>query len=245
MSSLSQLRERVYEANRELPRRGLVLYTFGNASGIDRERGVFVIKPSGISYENLTPDKMVVLDLNCRVVEGSLNPTSDTETHAVLYRAFPNIGGVVHTHSPFATAWAQAMRSIPCFGTTHADHVPGEIPCTSVMSANQIRGDYEEETGNQILACFRDRKLSPGDVEMVLVAGHGPFTWGKEAAEAVQSAVVLEEVAMMAWHTLAMAPDTPPMQRALLDRHYLRKHGKDAYYGQKPTKRDTGVSEDE
>ncbi len=233
MSSLSQLRERVHEANRELPRRGLVLYTFGNASGIDRERGVFVIKPSGMSYENLTPEKMVVLDMDCRVVEGSLNPSSDTKTHAVLYRAFPNIGGVVHTHSPFATAWAQAMRSIPCFGTTHADHVPGEIPCTSVMSANQIRGEYEEETGNQILACFRDRKLSPGDVEMVLVAGHGPFTWGETPETAVYNSVVLEEMAKLALYTLTINPECGPLRKALIEKHYQRKHGPGAYYGQK------------
>ncbi|MHB9027786.1 MAG: L-ribulose-5-phosphate 4-epimerase [Candidatus Latescibacterota bacterium] len=231
MASLRELRERVYEANRELPRRGMVLYTFGNVSGIDRERGVFAIKPSGVPYEELTPDMMVVLDPDCRIVEGVLNPSSDTKTHAVLYRAFPHIGGVVHTHSLYATAWAQAMRPIPCFGTTHADHIPGEIPCTGVISDDQIRGDYEEETGNQILAAFRD--LSPEDVEMVLVACHGPFTWGKTPAKAVYNSVVLEELAKMALYTLALNPECGPLRKALVEKHYLRKHGKDAYYGQK------------
>ena len=177
MASFAELRERVCAANLELPRLGLVLFTFGNVSGIDRERGVFAIKPSGVPYEELTPEKMALVDLDCRVLEGDLNPSSDTKTHAVLYRNFPHIGGVAHTHSTFATVWAQAMRGIPCLGTTHADHVPGEIPCTRVISDDQIRGDYEEETGNQILARFRD--LSPANVEMILVACHGPFTWGK------------------------------------------------------------------
>jgi L-ribulose-5-phosphate 4-epimerase len=231
MAGSRELRERVYEANMELPRRGLVLYTFGNVSGIDRERGVFAIKPSGVAYEDLSPDKIVVLDLDCRVVEGMLNPSSDTKTHAVLYRAFPRIGGVVHTHSPRATAWAQAMRPIPCLGTTHADHVPGEIPCTVVISDEQIRGDYEVETGNQILERFRD--ISPGDVEMVLVAGHGPFTWGETPEKAVYNSVVLEELARMAFDTLMLNPEAGPLSQALLRKHYLRKHGKDAYYGQK------------
>lgn len=233
MPSLRELREKVYEANRELPRRGLVLYTFGNVSGIDRERGVFAIKPSGVPYEDLTPEMMVLLDLDCRVVEGNLNPSSDTKTHAVLYRNFLHIGGVAHTHSLHATAWAQAMRPIPCFGTTHADHLPGEIPCTAVISDDQIRGDYEEETGNQILACFRDRNLSPGDVEMALVASHGPFTWGKTPEKAVYNSVVLEELAKMALYTLALNPECGPLRPGLLEKHYQRKHGKDAYYGQK------------
>ncbi len=233
MSSLRELKERVYEANMELPRRGMVLYTFGNASGIDRERGVFAIKPSGAPYEDLTPEMMVVLDLDCRVVEGALNPSSDTKTHAALYRAFPHIGGVVHTHSPHATAWAQAMRPIPCFGTTHADHVPGEIPCTAMISDEQIRGDYEEETGNQILACFRDRGLSPEDVEMVLVACHGPFTWGKTPEKAVYNSVVLEELARIALYTVMLNPECGPLRKTLIEKHYWRKHGKGAYYGQK------------
>ena len=231
MSSLSELRERVCEANLELPRRGLVLYTFGNVSGIDRERGVFAIKPSGVPYEELTPEKMAVVDLNCRVVEGDMNPSSDTKTHAVLYRNFPHIGGVAHTHSTFATVWAQAMRAIPCLGTTHADHVPGEIPCTRVISDEQIHGDYEEETGNQILACFQN--LSRTDVEMVLVACHGPFTWGKTPEKAVYNSVVLEELAKMALYTTLLDPDCGPLRQALLDKHYQRKHGAGAYYGQK------------
>ncbi len=231
MSSFRELRARVYEANMELPRRNLVLYTFGNVSGIDRDRGVFAIKPSGVAYSDLSPEMIVVLDLDCRIVEGSLNPSSDTKTHAVLYRNFPSIGGVVHTHSPHATAWAQAMRPIPCLGTTHADHIPGEIPCTGVISDDQIRGDYEEETGNQILAAFRD--ISPEDVEMALVACHGPFTWGKTPEKAVYNSVVLEELARMALYTVALNPLAGPLRPALLEKHYLRKHGKDAYYGQK------------
>ena len=229
--SYQELRERVCAANRELPRRNLVVYTFGNVSGIDRARGVFAIKPSGVPYEDLDPDMMVVLDLDCRVIEGALNPSSDTRTHAVLYRHFPFISGVCHTHSPYATAWAQAARSIPCLGTTHADHAPGEIPCTAVMTEEQVRGDYEEETGLRIVERFAG--LSPDEVEMALVACHGPFTWGKTPEIAVYNSVVLEEIAKTALFTLFLDPERPPLSLALIERHYERKHGERAYYGQK------------
>ncbi len=225
------LKERAWRANMELPRRKLVLYTFGNASAIDRERGVFAIKPSGVPYEDLAPSDMVVVGLDGVAAEGSLNPSSDTKTHAVLYRAFPDIGGVVHTHSPYATAWAQAIRSIPCFGTTHADHAPGEIPCTAVMSDGQIARDYEEETGSQIVDCFRERSYR--DVEMVLVACHGPFTWGATPEKAVYNSVVLEELARMAMYTLAINPLAAPLKETLVAKHYRRKHGDGATYGQR------------
>jgi L-ribulose-5-phosphate 4-epimerase len=230
MASLKELKESVWKSNMELQRKGLVIYTFGNVSGIDRDRGVFAIKPSGIPYEELTPEKIVIVDLDCCVLESGLNPSSDTKTHAVLYRAFPNIGGVAHTHSTFATTWAQAMRPVPCLGTTHADHVPGEIPCTEVISDECICRDYEEETGNQILKKFEN--LSYEDVEMVLVACHGPFTWGKTPEKAVYNSVVLEELAKMAFYTLLLNPDAGCLKETLLQKHYCRKHGKDAYYGQ-------------
>jgi len=225
------LKERAWRANMELPRRKLVVYTFGNASAIDRERGVFAIKPSGVPYEDLAPSDMVVVGLDGVTAEDSLHPSSDTKTHAVLYRAFPDIGGVVHTHSPYATAWAQAIRPIPCFGTTHADHVPGEIPCTAVMSDEQIARDYEEETGNHIAECFRERSYR--DVEMVLVACHGPFTWGATPEKAVYNSVVLEELAKMAMYTLAIDPSAAPLKEALVAKHYRRKHGDGATYGQR------------
>ena len=231
MASLDELKERVWEANMELPRRNLVVYTFGNVSGIDRERGIIAIKPSGVPYEELTPDSMALVDLDNRVLDGSLNPSSDTKTHTVLYRHFPEIGGIVHTHSPYATAWAQALKPIPCLGTTHADHVPGDIPCTAVMSDEQIGRDYEEETGLQIIERFRE--LSYRDVEMVLVASHGPFTWGATPEKAVYNSVVLEELAKMAFFTTLIDPSVQPIKDALLMKHYRRKHGKDATYGQK------------
>jgi L-ribulose-5-phosphate 4-epimerase len=228
--SFKELKERVLQANLELPRRNLVVYTFGNVSGIDREQGAFAIKPSGVPYDDLAPDMMVVLDLDCRVIEGSLNPSTDTKTHAVLYRRFPRIGGVCHTHSPYATAWAQAARSIPCLGTTHADHAPGEIPCTPVMTEEQVHGDYEEETGLRIVERFAG--LSPDEVEMALVACHGPFTWGRTPEIAVYNSVVLEEIAKTALFTLFLDPERPPLTRALTERHYERKHGEGKYYGQ-------------
>jgi L-ribulose-5-phosphate 4-epimerase len=237
--SFKELKKRVCEANQELPRRGLVVFTFGNVSGIDRGSDVFAIKPSGVSYKDLVPDMMVVLDLDCRVIEGALNPSSDTRTHAFLYRSFPNIGGICHTHSTFATAWAQAARSIPCLGTTHADHSPCDIPCTAALSDEQIRSDYEEETGRQIVKRFSD--LSPEDVEMALVARHGPFTWGRTPEKAVYNSVVLEEMAKIALYTLIIAPECGPVSQALIDRHYFRKHGGDATYGQDEDRNKGGV----
>ncbi|MCE5249521.1 L-ribulose-5-phosphate 4-epimerase [bacterium] len=235
MTSLKELRERVWEANMELPRRNLVIYTFGNASGIDRDRGVFAIKPSGVPYEDLTPDSMVLVDLENTVVEGTLNPSSDTKTHTVLYRNFPSIGGIVHTHSPYATAWAQAKKSIPCLGTTQADHMPGNIPCTLVMSDERIQRDYEEETGNQILECFRNNSYE--DTEMVLVACHGPFTWGTTPEKAVYNSVVLEELARIAFITTLINPAVQPLKESLISVHYSRKHGTGATYGQTSPKK--------
>ena len=226
----AEIRERAYRANMELDRRGLVLYTWGNVSEIDREAGVFAIKPSGVPYENLTADKMVVVDLDGRAVDGALKPSSDTATHAHLYRHFETIGGITHTHSTYATAWAQARREIPCFGTTHADYAYGAIPCTALMRDDQIAGDYEEETGVQITEAFAGR--DPAETPMVLVAGHAPFAWGKDAAESVYHAAVLEEIARMAWLTLTIDPSARALKQAIVDKHYRRKHGKDAYYGQ-------------
>lgn len=231
MSVYQTLKEEVYEANMELPRKGVVIYTFGNVSAVDRDKGVIAIKPSGVPYSDLKPDNMVVVDLDNVVVEGSLNPSSDTKTHLVLYRAFENIGGVVHTHSPYATAWAQAQRAVPLYGTTHADHLAEDIPCTSIMDDAAIQGDYEEETGNQILSIFQ--KLNYEEVEMVLVAGHGPFAWGKTSEKAVYNCVVLEELAKMALFTEQVNAEVPRLKQALIDKHYFRKHGANAYYGQK------------
>ena len=228
--SHTELKQATWEANMELHHRGLVLYTWGNVSQIDRAAGVFAIKPSGVPYEKLTPDDIVVVDLENNVIEGKLNPSSDTRTHTHLYRHFNEIGGVTHTHSTYATAWAQAQQPIPCFGTTHADYAYGEIPCTAIMSNEQIERDYEEETGVQITDVFADR--SPRETPMVIVAGHAPFTWGKDAAESVYHAVVLEEIARMAYLTKAIDPARGPLKQEIVDKHYLRKHGKDAYYGQ-------------
>jgi L-ribulose-5-phosphate 4-epimerase len=214
----------------EIPRRGLAIYTFGNVSAFDAERAVFAIKPSGVAYEKLTPGDMVVVDLDSKVVEGSLRPSSDTKTHAALYRAFDGIRGIVHTHSTYATAWAQARLPIPLYGTTHADHLAEDVPCTEVMSANAVGGDYEGETGTQIIECFRKR--NPHETPMVLVAGHGPFTWGKSAEKAVYHAVVLEELAKVASITRSLAPDVSRLPDYLVRKHFERKHGKSAYYGQ-------------
>ena len=230
MSSFKELKERVLEANLELMRKQLVIYTFGNVSGIDRDSGLFAIKPSGVPYRELTPDSMVLVDLDNKVVEGSLNPSSDMKTHTVLYRNFPAISGVVHTHSPYATAWAQALKSIPCLGTTHADFIAGPIPCTEIMSDEQIQRDYEEETGNQILECFDE--LSYEETEMVLVAAHGPFSWGKTLEKAVNNSVVLEELAKIALYTTMINQSAQQIKDTLLAKHYYRKHGKDATYGQ-------------
>lgn len=228
--SLKELKRAVYEANMELDRRGLVLYTFGNVSGIDRKRGILAIKPSGVPYEDLHPRDMVLVDLENKRVEGKLNPSSDTKTHVVLYRDLPSIGGVCHTHSTQATAWCQAARALPCFGTTHADYAHGEIPVTEYLSEERVKRDYEEETGHQIMNVMRGR--NPSETPMILVAGHAPFTWGKDAAQAVYHAAILEQLAQMATLTLSIRPDASPLPGHILDKHYLRKHGKNAYYGQ-------------
>ena len=229
---LEQLKTQVLEANLLLPKYGLVTFTWGNVSGIDRKRGLVVIKPSGVEYDGMTAADMVVVDLESgKRVEGTLSPSSDTPTHLELYKAFPNIGGVVHTHSRWATIFAQAGRGVPALGTTHADYFHGEIPCTRQLTEAEIGGDYERETGGVIIERFTG--LCADDVPAALVHSHGPFTWGKDPAHAVHNAVVLEEVAFMAWHTLSLHPQTPAMQTVLLDKHYLRKHGANAYYGQR------------
>ncbi|ACE85991.1 L-ribulose-5-phosphate 4-epimerase [Cellvibrio japonicus] len=228
--SYLELQREVYEANMELQRRNLVVYTWGNVSQIDRNKGVIAIKPSGVAYEAMKPEDMVIVDLENNVVEGRLRPSSDTKTHTHLYRHFDSIGGVTHTHSTYATAWAQTQQAIPCYGTTHADYAYGEIPCTAVMSDEQIERDYEEETGVQITDCFTLR--NPAEVPMVIVAGHAPFTWGKNAADAVYHAVILEEIARMAYLTKTLQQTTAPLKQGIVDKHYLRKHGKNAYYGQ-------------
>ncbi|MCH5191085.1 MAG: L-ribulose-5-phosphate 4-epimerase [Oscillospiraceae bacterium] len=229
---LEALKEQVCKANLLLPKYSLVTFTWGNVSGVDREKGLMVIKPSGVEYDGMKPSDMVVVDLKTgKKVEGELNPSSDTDTHVVLYNTFPNIGGVVHTHSRWATVFAQAGRGIPALGTTHGDYFYGEIPCTRKMTAEEIGGKYELETGNVITETFNDK--NPDDIPSVLVHSHGPFSWGTDPDNAVHNAVVLEELAFMAWHNLIMNPDITPMQQELLDKHYLRKHGANAYYGQK------------
>ena len=229
---LKKLKRRVYEANMELPERGLVTYTWGNVSGIDRKRGLFVIKPSGVDYDELTPDDLVVMDLKGNKVEGELNPSSDTKTHLVLYNAFPQIGGIVHTHSPYAVGWAQAGRDLPAFGTTHADYFYGPVPCARHLTQEELDEDYELNTGNSIVETFRERGIDPVAVPGVLCYSHGPFTWGKDAAQAVYHAVVLEECAKMGIFTRMVDPEAAPAPQRYLDKHYLRKHGPNAYYGQ-------------
>lgn len=229
---LETLKRQVYLANMKLPEYKLITFTWGNVSQIDRETGFMAIKPSGVEYEDLSPEKMVLVDTKTgKKVEGDLNPSSDTDTHCELYRQFPSIGGVVHTHSRWATIFSQAGRGIPALGTTHGDYFYGEIPCTRKMTGEEIAGAYELETGKVIVETFQGR--SPGDMPAVLVNSHGPFTWGKDGEEAVHNAVVLEELAFMAWHNLMMNPALSPMQQELLDKHFLRKHGENAYYGQK------------
>ena len=229
---LAELKREVLEANLLLPKHGLVTFTWGNVSGIDREKGLVVIKPSGVEYDGMTAEDMVVVDLDGKVVDGKWKPSSDTPTHLALYKAFPALGGVVHTHSRWATSFSQAGRGIPAFGTTQGDYFYGEIPCTRKMTPQEIAGEYELETGNVIIETFRTRGIDPAQVPAVLVNSHGPFAWGKDAHEAVHNAVVLEEVAFMAFHAMALTPGLPPMQQELLDKHYLRKHGANAYYGQ-------------
>jgi len=232
MSKYKFLKELVYEANMEIPREELAIVTFGNVSGIDRAAGVIAIKPSGVPYHKLRVDDIVVLDMDNMLVEGTMRPSSDTKTHTLLYKNFPAIGGVCHTHSTYAVAWAQAMKAIPNLGTTHADHLTTSVPITEVMSDEMIMNDYELETGNQILDIFNNQGLNPEETEMVLVACHGPFTWGKDPAKAVYNAVVLEEIAKMAFLTLSINPSASTIKQSLIDKHYFRKHGKDAYYGQ-------------
>lgn len=228
---LETLKNQVFHANLQLPKHGLVTFTWGNVSGIDRAAGLVVIKPSGVSYETMKAEDMVVVSLESgKVVEGMLKPSSDTPTHLELYKAFPNIGGIVHTHSRWATSFAQAGRGIMPLGTTQADYFYGEIPCTRPMTPAEIGGEYEKETGTLIIETFKDK--DPDSIPAVLVYSHGPFAWGKSPEEAVHNAVVLEEVAFMNFHALALTPGLPPMQKELLDKHYLRKHGKNAYYGQ-------------
>lgn len=230
---LEQLKQQVYEANMELPKRGLVTYTWGNVSGIDRESGLVVIKPSGVEYDELTPNKLVVVDLNGTVVEGSLRPSSDTKTHLELYKAFPSLGGIVHTHSPYAVAWAQAGEGIPCYGTTHADYFYGTIPCARHLTQQEIDEDYEKNTGTVIVETFQTQNIDPVHVPAVICHSHGPFTWGKDAAQAVYHAVVLEEVARMAILTRQVNPAAASAPQSVQDKHFMRKHGPNAYYGQK------------
>ena len=230
---LEQLKKEVLEANLLLPKYNLVTFTWGNVSGIDREKGLIVIKPSGVEYDVMTAEHMVVVDLDGNVVEGDLNPSSDTATHIELYKAFPEIGGVIHTHSPWATSWAQAGRGIPAYGTTHADYFYGEIPCTRQLTPEEVESAYEKETGTVIIEAFRDRGIDPVAVPGVIVYKHGPFAWGKNPHQAVHNAVVMETVANMAYHAEQINPQGTPIEQYLLDKHYMRKHGPNAYYGQK------------
>ena len=229
---LEELKEQVCLANLDLPKYKLVTFTWGNVSAIDREKGLFVIKPSGVEYDKLSPKDMVVMDLEGNKVEGDLNPSSDTPTHLELYKAFPECGGIVHTHSSWATSFAQACRSIPAFGTTHADYFYGEIPATRVLTKEEIEGDYEKNTGLVIIETFKERNIDPAAVPGVLVSNHGPFAWGTDAHNAVHNAVVLEEVAKMAIRALQLNPSLGSISQTILDKHYLRKHGANAYYGQ-------------
>ncbi|WP_288429888.1 L-ribulose-5-phosphate 4-epimerase [uncultured Spirosoma sp.] len=226
------LQDECYEANMQLPELGLVLFTFGNVSAVDRAKAVFAIKPSGVPYALLKPEDIVICDYDAKIVAGTMRPSSDTKTHALLYKTWDDIGGITHTHSTYAVAWAQAGMDIPIFGTTHADHTHQDIPCAPVLTDAMIQGDYEHETGNQIFDVFREKGLSHKEVEMVLLQNHGPFTWGKTAEKSVYNAAVLEEVARMAYMTLAINPETPRIKDTLRMKHYERKHGKDAYYGQ-------------
>jgi L-ribulose-5-phosphate 4-epimerase len=233
MDAYKTLREEAFEANREIPRRNLAIYTWGNVSAFDPERAVFAIKPSGVAYEDLSPDSMVVVDLEAGIVEGKLSPSSDTKTHCVLYREFPGIRGITHTHSPYAVGWAQARKSVPVYGTTHADHGAQTIPCTELISPEGLRNDYELETGKLIVKTFTGKGMSPADMQMVLVAGHGPFTWGKNAAQSVYHGAVLEEICRMAFLTLSIDPLAQPIPEYIIRKHWDRKHGPGAYYGQK------------
>lgn len=233
MSSLyKDLKQECYEANMQLNALNLVVYTFGNVSAVDRKNGVFAIKPSGVPYEDLKPEDIVIVDFDNNVIEGTMRPSSDTKTHAYLYKHWPNIGGVAHTHATYSVAWAQSQRDIPIFGTTHADHLTADIPCAPPMADSLIEGNYEHNTGIQILDCFEEKNLSYEEVEMILIGNHGPFAWGKNAAKAVYNSKVLEVVAEMAYLTLQINPNAPKLKDSLIKKHYNRKHGKDSYYGQ-------------
>jgi L-ribulose-5-phosphate 4-epimerase len=232
MSKYTEIQEAAFTANKQLPKLGLVLFTFGNVSAADHNLGVFAIKPSGVPYTDLTPAKMVIVDFDGKTVKGKLRPSSDTLTHAVLYKHWPRIGGIAHTHSTYATAWAQAGRDIPIFGTTHADHNTVDIPCAPPMNDDMIKGDYEYQTGFQIMNAFRDKALSYEEVEMILIANHAPFTWGKTPEKAVYNSAVLESVAQMALLTEQIHAKAPRLKDALIKKHYERKHGPDSYYGQ-------------
>ncbi len=231
-SRYDDIKQQAYEANMQLPMLGLVLFTFGNVSAANRNEGVFAIKPSGVPYKELSFEKMVIVDFNGNVVEGNLRPSSDTLTHAVLYKNFETIGGISHTHSTYATAWAQSLRDIPIYGTTHADHTTLDIPCAAPMNDEMIQDDYEYQTGFQIINTLKEKNLSYEDVEMILVGNHAPFTWGKDAAKAVYNSAVLEEIAKMAYLTENIKADALRLKTALIKKHYERKHGPDSYYGQ-------------
>jgi L-ribulose-5-phosphate 4-epimerase len=232
MTNLRELKEICFEANMKLPELDLVIYTFGNVSAVDRSRDVFAIKPSGVPYEILKVEDIVIVDFDNNVIEGKLRPSSDTKTHAVLYRSWPEIGGICHTHSTYAVSWAQAQRDIPIMGTTHADYLTTDIPCAPPMSDELIKGDYEHNTGQQILDCFDQRKLNYREVEMMLIGNHGPFTWGKDVTTAVFNSKVLEEIGKMAYLALQINPDAPRLKDTLIKKHFERKHGNDSYYGQ-------------
>jgi L-ribulose-5-phosphate 4-epimerase len=232
MDIYKTLREEAFEANREIPARNLAIYTWGNVSAFDTAKGVFAIKPSGVAYGDLSPEAMVVVDLDGKVIDGKLSPSSDTRTHGVLYREFPCIAGITHTHSPYAVAWAQAGKPLPVYGTTHADHGAAPIPCTGFMSPEAVRNDYELETGKLIVKTFRSESVDPAHIQMVLVAGHGPFTWGKSAAQSVYQAAVLEEICKMALLTLTLNAGAEALPEHMIRKHWERKHGPAAYYGQ-------------
>ncbi|MGN6354739.1 MAG: L-ribulose-5-phosphate 4-epimerase [Parafilimonas sp.] len=232
MSKYEHLQQEAFEANMQLPKLDLVLFTFGNVSAADRSLGVFAIKPSGVPYEELSPEKMVIVDFDGKTVEGNLRPSSDTLTHAVLYKHWEKINGIVHTHSTYATAWAQSLRDIPIYGTTHADHLTSDVPCAAPMSDDMIKGDYEYETGFQIINALKEKNLSYTDVEMILVGNHAPFTWAKTAAKAVYNSAVLEQLAKMAFITESVNANVLRMKDALINKHFERKHGPNSYYGQ-------------
>lgn len=231
-SKYTKLKQECYDANIQLNELNLVVYTFGNVSAVDRENKVFAIKPSGVAYEELRPEDIVIVDFDNKIIEGTMRPSSDTKTHAYLYKNWPTIGGIAHTHATYSVAWSQAQKDIPIFGTTHADHLTKDIPCAAPMDDSLIEGNYEHNTGIQILDCFQEKKLSYEEVEMVLVGNHGPFAWGKTAAKAVYNSKVLEVIAEMAHLTLQINPNAPRLKDSLIKKHYERKHGKDSYYGQ-------------